>query len=51
MLEVFGLADPQNGGIKTYALFLMIISVVKSMPTTNLGALFYHIAMYYGFSF
>ena len=21
------------------------------MPTTNLGALFYHIAMYYGFSF
>jgi hypothetical protein len=49
--QLFNLHDPQSGGLKTYALFLMISSVVKSMPTKNLGELFFHIALYFGFYF
>lgn len=51
MCRNFGLHDPQAGGLKTYALFLMISSVVKSMPTKNVGELFFHVALYYGFYF
>lgn len=51
LLEVFQLHDQATGGLKTYALFLMIYTVVKSLPTRNIGELFYHIAMYFGFYF
>lgn len=47
----FGLEDPQAGGLKNYALFLMANSVVKSMPTKSVGELFYQLVLYYGFYF
>lgn len=51
MCKTFGLDDPQAGGVKTYALFMMVSSVVKSMPTKNVVELFFHVALYYGFYF
>lgn len=51
MCRAFGVEDPQTGGLKNYALFLMVNSVVKSMPTKKVGELFYHVVLYYGLYF
>lgn len=51
LLETFHLHDHMSGGIKTYTLFLMINSVVRSLPTNDVGTLFIHLALYYGFYF
>lgn len=45
------MVDQQSGGLKNYALFMMVSSVVKSMPTKNIGELFFQVALYYGFYF
>lgn len=47
--ETFGLHDHLVGGLKTYTLFLMILSIIKNLTTQNLGELFNQVALYYGF--
>lgn len=51
LLSTFGLDDPGSGGLKNYALFLMLAGVAKRMPAKCLGELFYQVALYYGFYF
>lgn len=47
--ESFGLSDHLTGGLKTYTLFLMVLSIAKTVTSKNLGELFNQIVLYYGF--
>lgn len=47
--EEFGLHDPFNGGMKSYSIFLLINSIIRSLELTNLGEILLKISLYFGF--
>lgn len=49
VLEVFNLHDQKTGGLKTYALFLLIYSVAKSYEFNSLAEFLLQTVLYYGF--
>ncbi len=45
----FKLNDPKNGGIKTYALIIMLLSCISKWNRSDLGKLLLDFLFYFGF--
>lgn len=51
ILESFNLHNPAKGGLKTYALYLMILNVVKYFEASDLGQMLINVIYYYAYCF
>ena len=51
ILKNFKLSNPTKGGIKTYALFLMLWIAVSCFPANSLGQAFINVVLYFNHQF
>lgn len=51
LLKSFGLSNPAKNGIKTYAIFLMLLISFEALKTESIGQFFINTIYYYSYCF
>ena len=51
ILKNFKLSNPTKGGIKTYALFLMLWIAISYFPANSVGQAFINVILYFNYNF